>query len=208
MPDPTLEQLLSQVGAASAPRQIRGGRPSTRSAMYMVRELTEDDLPALAAPAAPQPMSQRKRMNQRHHMLAMTLASGAERMQASAITGYEPETISMLQQDALFMELVEYYRTQQGEKFKDAAEKVASVGLAAVDEIAKRMDDNPDAFGIKDLTDIAEKFLDRTILPSKAGQGRGGPPAAAVLPFKIEFVSAEGGSALRIEGGQEKEGEG
>lgn len=136
-----------------------------------------------------------KRLRHSHHLLAMVLAEGAERSRAAALTGYAPATISMLQLDPAFKELIAHYRTATMAEFEEIRARAASLGLSFLDEIQARLEDDPEGFSHKELRENAAMLLDRTILPSKGAGASATPAAPMAFNAQITFVSAAGGDA-------------
>lgn len=162
--------------------------------MGVLRELTEADIPAIIAPPlhnTTKDVYDLGRIKARHHLLAMTLAKGANAVQASWATGYDPATIRVLQGKPAFAELLAYYREQQAEAFSNFSEQAAAVGMEALSIIQERMEDEEQRDGIKfgELKDLAEMLFDRTVLPSKASKNQ--PPAQAPQPVTvIQFIDS------------------
>lgn len=102
-----------------------------------------------------------KSIRHSHHTLAQTLASGATGVEASAITGYCPSRISILQKDPAFKELVEFYRKQTQEVFIDGQARLVGVMLDAVGELQERLSETPELIQTRELTEIIKTTADR-----------------------------------------------
>lgn len=156
-----------------------------------VRDLTEADLPDLLLPQGNQGNIYGKtglqKLRHTHHYTAILLAQGAPRAQVAALTGYSPGTITSLQADPMFQELVEHYRSQTAEEMADFSRRAAALGLSFLDELQQRLEDKPEEFKTKELISGAEMLLDRTVLPSKANTP---PPAPPNFSMNIQFVEA------------------
>lgn len=171
--------ILSSVG--------RKRSASSQDALAYVRDLETSDLGVLQAPpkvAAAQPTLAKLRNT--HHALARLLAQGVHNNEISAITGYTPSRISTLKGDPAFAELVAYYASQVKEVFVDVASRIAAVGLTALEEIADRLDEEPEKFTIGQL----QSLVDSTIGPKAKGpQGNLGAQPPAPVSLSISFVS-------------------
>lgn len=194
-------EIDAMLESIAIPAAVRPASRPHESTLCLLRPLAEQDLGVLLNPDAAVvakstfdaepagPSGQLRRMRHTHHFLAMLLANGSPTIEASLRTGYAPGTISSLQKDPTFQELVVYYRSQQGELFAEVVKRAASLGLGFVDELQQRLEDNPESFTNKDILSALEKLLDRTILPSKAAGGQA-PAPQAPINFHIEFVDA------------------
>lgn len=190
--------LRSRLGSA------RGRLPSPLFSMSIVRELTVEDIESLierphgALGSTTPPLV---KIRATHHALARLLAEGRKAVEASAILGYSQSRISILQHDPAFQELIEHYRAQVREKYLDVHERLADLGVTAVEELRERLDDAPKTFSNRELLDITETTMDRTVAPTKSaksgfGMGTGAPPSVNV---NIKFVKT-GPAPVQIEG--------
>lgn len=174
------------------------GRPAASALQLEAgRELGEADAQALADGAVGSVVSPLSRLRHSHHELARLIAGGASGVEASAITGKSQSWISTLRKDPAFAELVEYYRVQKDAVYMDVHARLAGLGTDAVNELQHRLDTDPDGLSTREVMDIAELALDRSVAPSKGGGSGGGAVAAASISFQVSFVK-----------GAEEEGEG
>lgn len=126
------------------------------------------------------------RLRSTHHLLARVIAEGKSNEAASALTGYSPGRITMLRADPAFNELVQYYHAQVEDLFANIQDRIAALGVAALDELQERLEASPESFSITQLQKLSESLLDRSIAPAKgAAKGGVGPTAVSV---KINFV--------------------
>lgn len=175
-------------------RSARGGKRQAAGGPLSVafsRELGEEDADALSAPPAlgtKPPTIARLRTN--HHQLARLLAEGTPAVQASAITGYSPSRISILQKDPAFCELMAYYKGQVAEQYLNVHERLGALGLAVVDELQERLDDDPERFTNRELMSLAELALDRSLTRPQAPQ-----PGVGAVAIQVEFVGAPAAQA-------------
>lgn len=202
---PSLE-TLSAIALPQARRAIgkQGKAGLSGLPCAYIRDLGEEDYPALMEGAqsgqteeiAQQGITQ---MTQRHHMLAMVLAGGADAPRAAFVTGYATSTINLLKRSPMFQELLAYYGEQKAVEFQDFHAKVAVVGMEAVDEIARRLRQEPGEIKTKDLLAIAADLMDRTVLPSKGTKGQGGGAAPPAPVTVIQFIDSPHANAPRSE---------
>jgi hypothetical protein len=138
------------------------GRASADLAADYVRDLTPADMEALALPRGISAPSLLKRLTDRHHALAQALASGLTKAEAASLTGYDPSRVSILQADPAFQELLSHYRETKAEHFVDVQRRLASLNIVAIDTLADRIEDDPDAIATDSLVDIVKMSADRT----------------------------------------------
>ena len=103
------------------------GRAAKPLEAAVARELSATDLAALGAEKGSKPPAL-KRISERHHALARTLASGTSPGEAALICRYDISRVSILQNDPAFQELVTFYRGEVSEKYLGLHEQLA--GLA------------------------------------------------------------------------------
>lgn len=125
------------------------------------RELKATDVLGLGARARvqPEPIA---RVSMRHHALAKCIALGMSSHEASLSTGYCIARISILKGDALFQELVEFYREQTVDAFKANSEGLHGLTSEALGEIRRRLEDEPDKISTRELVSIAQLAADRS----------------------------------------------
>lgn len=112
-----------------------------------------------AAPPAPTGL---KAVRTRHHRLAALLAQGCRPAEASLLTGFAPATISTLQSDPAFKELLEHYRAQDEVVWVDFRRALAGLSEDALDELRARLRDVPESFTNKDLMELLRSTADRS----------------------------------------------
>ena len=180
----------------------RGGkRPARPLAIEVVRELGDEDLPAILSPAPLECVTSAvKTLRSSHHTLARLLAEGRKPGECSTITGYSLSRISILQNDPAFQELKAYYSAQLEPVYLNVHERLAQVGTDALEVIQERLDTDPDGFKNSELLAIVESTMDRSVAPAKGGpQARtaGGGGGVAV---QVTFVSHDSPKGIEIEG--------
>lgn len=201
------ETTITDLNAIAIPARAAIGKRGVNAApslpLTYVRDLGEEDLPALLgglrAGSGETGEYTLNEIKSRHHMLAMALASGTTVEEAAFITRYSPGTIRQLQTSPAFKELLSYYGSQKEAEFKTFYSKAASVGLDILEVLHQRVQDDPDALQTKDLTNLMEKLLDRTVLPSKAkAAGEGGAPPPTPIT-QIVFVESPHAGLPQVE---------
>ena len=163
----------------------------------MVRPITEEDLEGgFLAPAAPPTLREIKAS---HHQLAKLLASGRSHIEASRITGYSTGYISRLARDSSFAELLTHYSQVEEFAAQDILGAMRSVGMDMLDELRKRVEEDPRAISTGQLQEGIKLLL---IEPLKAEASRAG--GGVVAPITISFVASPtpqaGADARTIEG--------
>lgn len=101
------------------------------------------------------------RIRTRHHLLAQLLAEGRGNAEAGLLTGYSASRISILKADPAFVELIEHYRTQVEAKYVSVHERLACLGLNAIEELQERLEEDAEGFSKRELMDVAALALDR-----------------------------------------------
>jgi len=139
----------------------RGREPVAFEATYS-RDLELSDLAKAPAPSQSKPIHT-KSLRERHHELAKKLAQGDKtKTQISLETGYSPSRISVLLSDPAFSDLVEHYRGEVKEIFRDTQQRLSDIAKEAADIILERLDENPDQFSVNQLKDLISMAADRT----------------------------------------------
>lgn len=125
--------------------------------------LTLADLERLRA-EGPQKETQTplKRLSERHHALARLLASGTRPGAASIITGINNAYISILQNDPSFKELIEFYRNEVNDEYRGMHAQLAGLGEDALEELRRRVEEEPDKIPFKTLLEVVTNVADRT----------------------------------------------
>lgn len=166
------------------------GRPGTVLLMEVERELTASDIERLALDPTigriGPPTIQRWR--DRHHRVAILLASGKTVTETAQLCGLTPQRVGDLERtDPAFRELIENYRGQVTDSMLDEAQEFQGrwrdIGRGALGEIQDRLDDpNTRAkMSIEELRRLAADSSDRTVAPTKTAQ------PVVTSPTKITF---------------------
>ena len=139
----------------------RGRKPAPLE-MSILRPLNESDVEDMViGKGVGLPTTPIAKLRHSHHMLARLLAEGRPNSEAALVTGYSPSRISILKNDPAFKELIEYYKGQVEQQYVNVHERLAALGLSTIDELAERLEANPDDFTARELMELAALTLDR-----------------------------------------------
>jgi len=162
--------------------RVPSSRGAPRSKLFYgyERDLNHGDLAILVSnPNRETSTPSIQKLKQSHHTLARLLAEGTSGVEAAAITGYSMSRISILKLDPAFCELMEYYASQQKEIYLNVHQRLASLGLDALEELHDRLNDpEQPAMSNKELQDLVALSFDR------AGYG---PRSTKVNEFKFSI---------------------
>lgn len=161
--DLEMDQLVSDIGLAlpaakgRKPVSLMVGetRPLNAEDVAIAQATPEGALPTSTAPLV-------KQLRQRHHQLAQLLAKGVRELEASIQTGYSLSRISILKADPAFRELLKYYSDQERAASVEMTERLAQLGIATIEELQYRLDEDPESFENTELMKMSEMLLDRT----------------------------------------------
>lgn len=132
-----------------------------RLVVSATRPLDEFDLTLLGTGATVKP-SPLARLGARHHALARALASGMRPGIAAATYGYCLSRVSILQSDPSFQELLAHYQSEASHDFARVQERMTGIAVDALDEIDKRLTENPQQISTPVLAKLIELTADRT----------------------------------------------
>lgn len=149
-------ELDLDVGALASP-----GRKAKVLAARVVRGLVAADLAALAANRGTAPVAIKK-LSQRHHGLARSIAAGVAPGEAAIMHGYEGSRVSILLSDPAFGELVSFYSDKVDTAFVEVVEHLSGLSHDAMSELQTRLEDAPEDFTNKELLALMDTTLDRT----------------------------------------------
>lgn len=122
-----------------------------------IRDATEEDF---GTPMAEVDFSI-KRIRATHHEVARLLAVGHKNVEVAAMTGYTPQTVSNLQNNPMFQELLAVYQSRRDDQVFSIARKLDSVAGLALEELADRLENTPEEFTPSQLREIARDMADR-----------------------------------------------
>jgi hypothetical protein len=139
------------------PRTV--GRPSIPPPVEVIGEVDQADLELLKV-ERPEGTQHLKRLSDRHHSVARLLAAGHAPGEVSAITGYDPSRISILQNDPAFKDLLARYRATEEFNAVDIAARVRDAAATAVTKLVDRLEEDPN-IDFADLNRSTRDLLDR-----------------------------------------------
>lgn len=142
--------------------RTRGRAAGSLPTVLGVRPLELDEVSAHGAREAGIKASPLRRLSSRHRHLAKLLASGMAPSQAAHIVGLTVSRVSILKDDPSFQDLLAFYGQAVEATFLPFVEKMAGLAEDTVDELQKRLEDDPDSFESDELLRIAQTFADRT----------------------------------------------
>ena len=125
--------------------------------LLSVREATAADLVASVASTD----FSIKRLRTTHHEIARLLAAGYRNGEIAALTSYSPSTISNLQNNPMFQELLAIYMEKREAEFSNMGAQILDVAELALNEIAERLENSPDEVKTSELREIARDMADR-----------------------------------------------
>lgn len=154
------------------------------------REATQGDLDLLAArnPARGLPMQTLLHVKHSHHQLARVLACGSGNIEASGLTGYSPGRIAELKTDPAFQELLAYYVNQKEIIFSDTLERMKVVGLHALDELMRRLEEDPEGWSKTELRQLVDLLLVQSQAKAQTAVRTGGQ--GGEIQINIGFVTS------------------
>ena len=129
-----------------------------KAEIVAMRPLRATDLELSGPTVVAQPVV---KIRSRHHALAQLLAEGRSNTEAGLLTGYSASRISILKADPAFAELLAHYSEQQQQAYVNVHERLAALGINAVEELQERLELNPEEFSKKELMEVASLALDR-----------------------------------------------
>lgn len=197
---------LSGLGLRTVP-SARGRKGSPVAPPQFLRDLLPEDIQLLAEPPAEgslAPVPAIRRMRQSHHLVARLFAEGRKAVEISQITGKSQSWLSTLQRDPAFEELIAYYGGQVEKVYTNVHERLATVGLTALEEIQERLDDDEASaeMSLLELQRIVEMAFDRSVAPGLSKPGAVGQSSAgAGVSLSVTFVQStpsEGDSPVGI----------
>lgn len=128
----------------------------------LLRELEEADVVKLGERAESVEAEDIKRLSNRHHALAKELAQGTPPGEAATLHDYTPSRVSVLQSSPAFKNLIQHYKKGLDRKYIDFHEVMSEVSLDAVSELRDRLENQPEDFTNRELTDLTKTLADRT----------------------------------------------
>lgn len=165
---PTREEELADEAFTSVfPNGLPPAKPSAGSAIVRAFPLNATHLETLNAHhesgrALGVDTSPRQKMSMRHHRVAQLLAQGTPPGEVAVVTGLALTTISILQSDPMFKELLNYYAGEVDEAFRDAQTEMGELALDVIAEIRSRLENSPQSLSASVLDSLLKTLADRT----------------------------------------------
>lgn len=142
--------LLRTRGRAAIPVSAEVVRPLDSADIALLGEEKGSHAPAI------------KRISERHHALARSLAGGMAPSEAGIVCGYSASRVSILQDDPAFKELLHFYREDVTAQYRDLHTRLSGLALDAADELAGRLEDSPEDLSVGQLMELTKMGADRT----------------------------------------------
>ena len=137
------------------------GRSGKPIAAVVAGNLTQDDLDTLKVERG-EITPPLQKLRTKHHALARAIASGMPDIDAAILIGYTPSRVSILKTDPSFRELIRFYTAKVDDQYLGMHERMAGLGLDAVNELSDRLDEDSDSFSNTQLMELASRMGDRT----------------------------------------------
>ena len=137
------------------------GRATRDVTSTFVRELEPSDLVLLREEKGSK-TSPLKRLSERHHALARNLAGGMAPGEAALMCGYVATRVSILLDDPAFRELVAFYRRDVNAQYRDLHQRLSGLALDAAEELAERLEEEPEKISVGQLMELTKMGADRT----------------------------------------------
>ena len=170
-----------------------GRRPRKKSVMWeVIRSLTLEDIPLLNT-SLPAPRATLSQIRHTHHQLARLLAEGRANNDAALLTGYSPTYVSILKDDPSFQDLVAHYTMQEELHHVDVLERMKMVGLATLDTLQERLEEDPNGFTNRELMEQAELMLVKPMVATRGGilPGVAAGPASNGVSISVNFIGQQ-----------------
>lgn len=163
-----------------------GRRPGAAVSIEVERGLRPDEVDDIAASRGKAPTQSIGQLKHAHHQLARLIAKGYDNFEVSAMTGYNPAYVSRLKtDDPAFRELLAHYSAERSVIHTDAVERMATVGVMALDEMQQRLTDDPAGWSNRELMELSDLTLVKPMqaLRSAAGTAAGAAPVTVNVKF-------------------------
>lgn len=103
-----------------------------------------------------------KHLRHTHHRLAQLLSNGMDETVAAKLCNYSHERVWQLKQDPAFRDLLAHYTGRVDEEFSDFVTAAAGLGMDTLQELQRRLDEDPEQFSTGALMKLLETTADRT----------------------------------------------
>lgn len=172
------EDLLDNIDLGP-PRQI----------VALREEFSQEDLDRLQVPVAvPDALAGGPKRLQEvrhvHHEIARLLVEGRKQVEICALTGYSQSYIAGLQRQPVFQNLVASYEQDREIRSGDVFDRMARLHTATLEELQKRLDEDPEAWSKRELMDLNESLSK----PLTKGSAVGVRISGGAVNIGISFV--------------------
>lgn len=138
------------------------GRLAKAPIVLEVRALGKEEVERLAGTERGKKPSRITRITMRHHKVAQLLAAGRSNEEVAIVTGLVPSTISILKGDPTFRELMRHYELEQLDAYEGFQERMVALSIDALEELRRRIEEEPEQFEADELNSIIKMAADRT----------------------------------------------
>lgn len=162
-------ELAEEIMATHFPEGLGGKRPRVpaEDVFLSVEPLTIEDIEVYRKQMeSGQPLGVQavniKALRHTHHRLAQMLAVGVDETVAAKLCNYSISRVSILKADPAFAELLAHYSEQTAEEWADFVATAANLSMDFLQELQKRLDENPEQFSVGQLNEALKTLADRT----------------------------------------------
>jgi hypothetical protein len=162
-------EVAEQIMATHFPEGLGGKRPRVpvEEIFLSVEPLTSEDIEVYKKQMqSGQPLGVTavdiKALRHTHHRLAQMLAVGVDETVAAKLCNYSISRVSILKADPAFAELLAHYSDEVKEEWADFVGTAADLSMDFLQELQKRLDENPEQFSISALNEVLKTLADRT----------------------------------------------
>lgn len=175
------------------------GRPEIEPVYEVVREMTLDDLAALALPnpleATAQPI---ERLRPSHQLAAQLIAQGMSLPKVALTTGYSTNYLATLQKSPAFQECIAHYEIEAEAEFCDLIARMKALGMDFMEELQHRLGEEPEKFSNDELMRAIALLTDRSGYGPKSTQVHQHSISPAIMAALKEAVDDREASNVRM----------
>lgn len=103
-----------------------------------------------------------KSIRHTHHRAAQLLAAGMDENRVAVLCNYTPQRISQMKAVPAFADLLAYYKKQVDVEFADFVSSAAALSQDILQEIQRRMDEEPEKISPSMLNEFLKTLADRS----------------------------------------------
>lgn len=126
------------------------------------RPLTQADLDRMSSEGRGDAAQEITVLRHRHHALARALAAGMTDAEAGVAAGYSASRVSVLKRSDALKHLIAIYERDISADYSALAEKLVGLSYDAMMELARRFEDEPEAFSNNELKELVKVGADRS----------------------------------------------